>query len=517
MNEARALSGFLNKQTAKKLLFLQIENTTSENQDITLFDVGASLLNIPSISPNTVIDPPISVGIFPGGMAYLSSNNTMYLANDSSPTQAAVSIIDCATNTIIGSPILLSGQTPYIIAYDIADNRMYITLADSGTVEVIDCATNMVIGSPISIGSDCTSIAYDPVHNTMYVTSSFDQFLVIIDCTTNTVTGSISLSTFEPVDIAYDPVHNRMYVTLGSTNKVKVINCITNTVIATINVVGATQLTSIAHNTANNTMYVCSPGAPGFVCVIDCATNTVIVPSISANTSQLAGGIAYDPVNDRMYVNGSISNTVSIINCLTNTVTGSPIAVGNTPVGIAYDILDKRMYISNELSSTVSVLAIDATSVMAIPNGSSIPYQALCTNLSGNPIIIGGMDVYSFSNDYNQIMQKFGFTEVEPDGTDQTTYVYPSINPWASQPSKQNLPIPKDFIADGQNTLSYTILANNTVMIFVRYNQANAQGAEVPDVGPDEFNQDTGKKLIFTGWINSKWNIKLMDLKDIIG
>ncbi len=78
--------------------------------------------------------------------------------------------------------------------------------------------------------------------------------------------------------------------------------------------------------------------------------------------------------------------------------------------------------------------------------------------------------------------------------------------------------IPKDFILDGQNYLTYTILAGQTVQVFVRYNQAKGQqGGDIPQLPADAGVQDNGKKLLFKGWLNSRWKIEFMDLKDIIG
>jgi YVTN family beta-propeller protein len=73
----------------------------------------------------------------------------VYVANASSNT---VSVIDTATNTVIGSPIAV-GTQPTGIAVNPAGTRVYVANASSNTVSVIDTATNTVIGSPIVVGT----------------------------------------------------------------------------------------------------------------------------------------------------------------------------------------------------------------------------------------------------------------------------------------------------------------------------------------------------------------------------
>lgn len=63
-----------------------------------------------------------------------------------------MTVIDTATNTLIGSPIGV-GNSPLGIAVNPAGTRVYVANAGSGTVSVIDAATNTVVGAPISVGS----------------------------------------------------------------------------------------------------------------------------------------------------------------------------------------------------------------------------------------------------------------------------------------------------------------------------------------------------------------------------
>jgi len=73
-----------------------------------------------------------------------------YIANSGSDS---VSVIDTATNTVIGSPIPVGGQ-PLGVAVTPTGTRVYVTQVSSDTVYVIDTSSNTVIGSPISVQGD---------------------------------------------------------------------------------------------------------------------------------------------------------------------------------------------------------------------------------------------------------------------------------------------------------------------------------------------------------------------------
>ena len=79
-------------------------------------------------------------GTFPYGIAYNSANNNMYVANADSST---VSVISGSTDSVIAT--ILVGRVPVGIAYAPPNNKLYVTNIDSNDVYVINGATNKVI------------------------------------------------------------------------------------------------------------------------------------------------------------------------------------------------------------------------------------------------------------------------------------------------------------------------------------------------------------------------------------
>ena len=81
--------------------------------------------------------------------------------------------------------------------------------------------------------------------------------------------------------------------------------------------------------------------------------------------------MAITPDGTRAYVTNRRRDTVSVIDTATNTVIGTPIPVGNSPVGVAVTPDGTRAYVTNQLDDTVSVIDTATNTVIAtIPVGS---------------------------------------------------------------------------------------------------------------------------------------------------
>ena len=72
-----------------------------------------------------------------------------------------MSVIDVASNTVVGSPIRV-GISPFGIAITPDGATAYVANAGSKNVSVIDLATNTVVGLPIPVGSGPRAIAITP-------------------------------------------------------------------------------------------------------------------------------------------------------------------------------------------------------------------------------------------------------------------------------------------------------------------------------------------------------------------
>jgi len=75
-------------------------------------------------------------------------------------------------NTVIAT--ITVGDKPNDIAFDSANNRMYVTNYNDDTVSVINTANNSVIAT-ITVGDNPHGIAFDSANNRMYVVNANDD------------------------------------------------------------------------------------------------------------------------------------------------------------------------------------------------------------------------------------------------------------------------------------------------------------------------------------------------------
>lgn len=227
-----------------------------------------------------------------------------------------VSVIETATNTKVGSPIVV-GDSPYEDVAFTADGAFaYVPNAFSNDVSVINMATSTIaVTVPAGAYPRAVAIGVTPNGPRAYVANSNSNNVTVINTTTNSVTTTITVG-FTPARVALTPDGSKALVTNFNSNSVSVIATGTNTVTGTI------------------------PVGPG------------------------PQGIAVTPNGTAAYVANSQGDSVSVINLSNNTVTAR-ILVGNFPVGVDVTPDGQFVYVANQLAGTVSVIATSTNTVVA--------------------------------------------------------------------------------------------------------------------------------------------------------
>jgi YVTN family beta-propeller protein len=109
----------------------------------------------------------IDVGMYPRGIAVNPAGTRVYVANDADLVfhrPASISVIDTATNTVIGTVVGLPG-TPASVAVDPTGSRVYASTVNGVASPVIDAMTNTVIATIPVAGS---SVALHPTGARIY-------------------------------------------------------------------------------------------------------------------------------------------------------------------------------------------------------------------------------------------------------------------------------------------------------------------------------------------------------------
>jgi YVTN family beta-propeller protein len=236
------------------------------------------------------------------------------------------------------------GSFPFGIAVTPDGSKVYVANSGDNTISIIDTATNTVVGSPIQVGTRPTGVAVTPDGKKVYVTNNGGT-VSVIGTATNTVVATISvagLNQFSPYGVAVTPDGKKVYVANG--HVVSVIRTATDTVVATIPVDNSILgLFGVAVTPDGSKVYVtagknCTGTSGCAVFVIDTATNTIL--ATIQNDAAESIGVAVTADGSKSYVANTLVTedvdgcTVSVIDTATNTVIKT---IFVTPSGICGD------------------------------------------------------------------------------------------------------------------------------------------------------------------------------------
>lgn len=346
-----------------------IGNTNTEAR--ALLKLFPADINLNFVPPGNSI--PLPPGSHPWSIAYDPANNYIYV-----PIAALgiVSVIDASSNTIVKNiPSIIDSQG---IVYDPANNHIYVSSYGLNIIYVIDGATNKVKGN-ITAGFHPMAMAYDSANNYIYITnpsaaSGNIDTVSVIDSSTDKVVDIIPVGSM-PWFISYDPANNELYV--SNDNSISVIDGTTNKVIKTIPFQQPSEPLGSTYDSSNQKTYVATHSFTDTASIINGTTDTVIGHTDALGTGQsLVWGAIYNPSTNHIDITNSASNSVSIIDGETNKVINT-IAVGDSPRGITFDSNNGCAYVVNGGYSTpASVSIVDCD----VKKPSGLPPPNICLN-----------------------------------------------------------------------------------------------------------------------------------------
>jgi YVTN family beta-propeller protein len=249
---------------------------------------------------------------------------------------------------------------------------------DDNTVSVIDTATNQVVGDPIAVGESPSTLAVTPNGKTLYVGDESDDNLRAIDTQTNQVITTLPL-TYEGEDyeasvVAISPDGKTAYVSSYGLEGVFVIDTQTNQIVGPPIPIGG-KTWGVAFSPDGSVAYVTNYDTDE-VDVIDTATRQV-VGAIPAGEDPV--NLVFSPNGKTAYVANEGDDTVSVIETATRQVVGDPIPVGSEPWGIAVTPDGTKLFVSNENEGTVTAIdTVTRQAVATIPTGEE-PFEMAMT------------------------------------------------------------------------------------------------------------------------------------------
>jgi DNA-binding beta-propeller fold protein YncE len=198
----------------------------SESSDIIVVD-GETFRRIERINTGTPV----------GSALLVSQHNKLYC---SYPMQGRIGIIDCATNSVVGS--IQVGTRPKLLCYSTGRDKLYCSDSINQTVSVIDCAADTV-RKVISVGKGLTAMTYDPTTCKMYAATG--DALLAISCSTDSIVANIS-EVKAGMSLCVNKRRQKLYITGRHVDTVYAISTQTDSVIATMKRGGHRRLAGLA-------------------------------------------------------------------------------------------------------------------------------------------------------------------------------------------------------------------------------------------------------------------------------
>ena len=179
----------------------------------------------------------IFLGTSPASVAINPAGTRAYVASGSTGDSEQVQVIDTATQNI-SATVPIHGDAGWAIGWNPAaaiavspdGTRVYVTSLfrvaidtfNHDSVSVIDTATNTVIGDPITVDFEPVALVVSSDGKRVYVGNG-NGTVSVIDTTRNAVTATIPVGSFSIAGLALSPDGSRLYVTDQMGGKVAVI------------------------------------------------------------------------------------------------------------------------------------------------------------------------------------------------------------------------------------------------------------------------------------------------------
>lgn len=272
---------------------------------ISVFDSTNKLIDTISFNPAIT---GTNLGNF---LFYVESLNYIYILTNASSSYL-ISILDCATNTIISS-LSLPAQLCWF-SFNTIDNKVYVNSTNDLFVIENNLSTYTSYVNPSTVAFSRSRIVFNSQDNLMYITfGNVVTSMLVFDCNSmsfgTTITSLVNMGT--NLNLTYNTSNNCVYSVGFATAPIEVFDCSTNTVISQTYPdnfsINFTNELSVILTNDNKLVFSEFNTSISLLTFFDCDTNTILYSTIiqssstnldSNNFCGYVNGITYYPVND---------------------------------------------------------------------------------------------------------------------------------------------------------------------------------------------------------------------------
>jgi DNA-binding beta-propeller fold protein YncE len=255
----------------------------------------------------------VNTGTPVGAALLVSQHNKLYCPY---PQQGRIGVIDCSTNTIVGS--IQVGTRPTMLCYSSGSDKLYCGDTILGTVSVIDCATDRVL-KVIPVGDSLAALEYDPTTNKAYAATQ--DAVRAISCSADSIVASIDEIKSARV-LCINKRRQKLYaVARPCLDSVYVVSTTTDSVVARIRTYGYHQGVPpvLACNESTDRLYRMNAGGVADLFELDCVGDTLLRYRLVSDI-YTSLGLMCDTLHNRLYYlccSDAVGGDLFVLDCAT--------------------------------------------------------------------------------------------------------------------------------------------------------------------------------------------------------
>lgn len=345
-------------------------NDTELNQSLKLANYGAIAFD-PVANHLLAYDLDDSVHLFNGtddqpvatvslitsylGGALDTANGLEYIAT---PAEGGICQLAGAITVLDPSPspslmgLLPAGNGPSEVAYDSADQRVFVTNYCSNSVTVVDAANNSIVRLSLPVGSEPYGIAYDSSNDTVWVANENSQNLTVLNGSTLATVRTVHLPQGYPYGLAWDPQNHSIFVSDIYGRSVTVLDAYSFAVTAP-SLPAGNNPQGLLYDPQNGFVYVANGGSDN-ISVLNATSHQPVgaIPTV-AGTSALA----LDPEDHLVFATDTGGSRIVVVDTLNETAQRPTLPASQNPEGVLYDPLTHQVDVPNFGTGAITVLA----------------------------------------------------------------------------------------------------------------------------------------------------------------